>query len=278
MEMEVRTCADPVRFARMNTSELRENFLIDSLFEPGKLKLVYSDIDRMIVASAVPVGEKISLQAPKELLSDYFAERREIGVVNIGGPGTATVDGVEYSMEIKAVLYIGKGSKEVDFVSADKAKPALFYITSFTAHTAYPTTLLKQEDAVVLDYGSKAEANKRSIHCYFTEKGIQSCQLCIGITDLAEGSIWNTMPAHLHPTRSEVYLYFNMDPDTVLFHFLGEPDETRHIAVRNNQAVLSPSWSIHSGAGTKNYSFIWSMGGENKKTLDIDGVKTSDIK
>lgn len=278
MEMEVRTCADPARFARMNTAELRENFLIDSLFESGKLKLIYSDIDRMIVGSAVPVGQKISLEAPKELLSDYFAERREVGIVNIGAPGTVTVDGTKYSMEMKDVLYIGKGSKEVDFISADKAKPALFYITSFTAHATCPTTLLKQKDAVVLDYGSKAEANRRSIHCYFTEEGIKSCQICIGITDLAEGSVWNTMPAHLHPTRSEVYLYFNMEPGTVLFHFLGEPDETRHIAVRNNQAVLSPSWSIHSGAGTKNYSFIWSMGGENKRTLDIDGVKTSEIK
>jgi len=277
MQMEIRYAADPVRFARMNTAEMRENFLLDNLFEPGKLSLTYSSIDRLIVGSAVPLEEKIILGTPPELICEYFAQRREVGIVNIGASGIVTVDGRDYALQMKDVLYVGRGSREIVFASRNLAEPALFYITSFPAHAAYPTTLLPQKDAVILDYGSQEQANKRAIHCYFTEKGLKSCQLCLGITDLAPGSVWNTMPAHLHPTRSEVYLYFNITPDTVLFHFMGPPDETRSLTVRNNQAVLCPSWSIHSGVATKNYSFIWSMGGENKDTLNIRTVAPEEL-
>ncbi len=278
MKMNHIISADPIRIQRMNTKELRESFLLDKLFVWGQLNLFYIDVDRTIVGSAVPLNTEIKLDDPEELISEYFTENREIAVVNIGQKGAVTVDGKEFIMAKQDVLYIGRGSKDIFFKSFDAEKPALFYIASYNAHTTYPTALLKKEDAVVLDYGNEKEANKRKINCYFTEKGLKSCQLCLGITELAEGNVWNTMPSHLHPTRSEVYLYFDMDSDTVLFHFFGQPGETRHIIVKNNQAVISPSWSIHSGVATKRYTFLWVMGGENKKTLQIDGIKTTDLK
>ncbi|MBN2376025.1 MAG: 5-dehydro-4-deoxy-D-glucuronate isomerase [Sedimentisphaerales bacterium] len=277
--MEMRISSDPERFKRMTTDEIRSTFLVDNLFEPGVLKLIYSDVDRMILGSAVPVnGEKIKLDTPKELLCEFFTDRRELGVINIGPSGNVSVDNDEFNLDAKDVLYLGKGSRNIIFSSNDPSDPALFYLASYPAHAEYPTRLLKNADAVVLDYGSEAQANKRKINCYFTEQGLQSCQLCIGITDLAQGSVWNTMPAHLHPTRSEAYLYFNMDEDNVLFHIMGQPHETRHITVKNQQAVLSPSWSIHSGVATKSYSFLWAMGGEDKETLVIDKVNGFDIR
>jgi 4-deoxy-L-threo-5-hexosulose-uronate ketol-isomerase len=276
--MEIRYSTDPEHFKRMSSDELNRNFLINSLFKPGEIILTYSDIDRMIIGSVVPLERQLKLIASKELITDYFAQRREIGIVNIGSNGMVIVDGKEYSVANKDVLYIGRGSKEIIFSSRNSKSPALFYITSFPAHANCPTTLLKKADAVILDYGSEAEANKRKIHCYFTEKGIQSCQLTIGITELAPGCVWNTMPAHLHPTRAEAYLYFDMEDDSIVFHFMGRPDETRHVVARNGQAVLSPSWSIHCGVGTRNYSFVWAMGGENKETLTIDSVKMDEIK
>lgn len=276
--MKMCVSSDPERFKRMTTDELRKTYLIDDLFELGALQLFYTDIDRMIVGSAVPVKDEIALDTPKELLCEYFTERREIGIINIGASGKVSVDGEEFRLDAKDVLYIGKGSPDIIFSSDNPSNPSLFYIASYPAHAKFPTRLLKNKDAVVLDYGSEEEANKRKINCYFTEKGLQSCQLCIGITDLAAGSVWNTMPAHLHKTRSEAYLYFNVHEDTVLFHIMGEPNETRHIVVRNQQVVLSPSWSIHSGVATKNYSFLWAMGGEDKETLRIDQVASCDIK
>jgi 4-deoxy-L-threo-5-hexosulose-uronate ketol-isomerase len=271
--METRYAPDPVRFERMNTAEIRQHFLIDDLFAPGQVKLVYWHTDRMIIGSVTPTTAALALEAGQALRANYFAERREIGVINLGGEGQIRVDGVTYSLTKKDTLYIGRGSREIEFSSLAAANPALFYLVSLPAHQAYPAQLAKAEALEAAALGSQAEANQRKLYKVIHPEGIQSCQLVMGFTELAEGSIWNTMPAHTHERRSEVYLYFDLAPDAVVFHLLGQPTETRHIVVRNGQAALSPSWSIHSGAGTRNYTFVWAMGGENQAFSDMDGVK-----
>ncbi len=277
--MEVRYSPDKIGIKRMTTEELRKTFLISSLFIPGKVEMVYSDIDRSITGSAVPLDKPIKLKASKtEMASNYFAERREIGIINIGGKGKIIVDGKTYSMEFKDGLYIGRGSKEIIFQSVNSKSPAKFYFSSYPAHKEYPCVQIKFNEAQPNKLGSDKTANKRTINKYIYEKGVKSCQLVMGLTELEEGSNWNTMPVHTHQRRSEVYMYFNLNKDSCLFHFLGEPDETRHIVVRNQQAVLSPSYSIHSGVGTQNYSFIWSMGGENQDFDDMDWVEMKDLK
>ena len=270
--MEVRYLADQVRYQRMNTQELRDVFLLDKLFNRGKIDLVYTEADRGIVGSAVPTGSELKLEAGKELASEYFAERREVGIINIGAPGSVKVDGKAFDMENRDGLYISRGSREILFKSANASDPAYFYILSYPAHKEFPTMQAKLADAEAVNLGSKEEANKRTIYKYIHPAGIKSCQLVMGFTVLEEGSIWNTMSAHTHERRTEIYMYFDVAEKDIIFHFMGKPDETRHILVRNRQAVVSPSWSIHSGAGTRKYSFIWGMGGENQAFDDMDHV------
>ncbi len=276
--MEVRYSPDEKGFKKMTTEELREKFLI-KLFAKDRIPMVYSDIDRSITASAVPVKKQLELKASKkEMAAKYFAERREIGVINIGGKGSIVVDDKTFKMEYKDALYIGKNSKKIIFKSNSPKTPAKFYILSYPAHTEYPTTHAKFEDATPVKLGSLETSNKRTIYKYIYPGGIKSCQLVMGLTELETGSVWNTMPAHTHQRRSEIYMYFNLGKDDFVTHLMGKPDETRHIIIRDGEAVLSTSWSIHSGCGTKNYSFIWGMGGENQDFDDMDWVATKDMK
>ncbi|HEX9973069.1 MAG TPA: 5-dehydro-4-deoxy-D-glucuronate isomerase [bacterium] len=276
--MEVRYVADPVRFQRMTTNEIRDFFLVEKLFQPNEIYLLYSEVDRAIIGSAVPGKKKLALSASKELAADYFCERREIGVLNIGGAGEITVDGKIFNMENRDGLYIGKGSKEIVFSSDNAKEPAVFYLLSFPAHQTYPTKQAKLADAEAVQLGSAEAANKRTIYKYIHPRGIQSCQVVMGFTVLEPGSVWNTMPPHTHERRMEVYLYFDMAADTRVFHLMGTADETRHIAVANRQAVISPSWSLHSGVGTGAYTFCWGMGGENQTFEDMDGIEIGQIR
>ena len=278
MEMKIVNLPDAVRFERMNTAEIRESFLVDTLFVPGQINLVYSIQERMIVGSIVPTNQKILLGTYKELASEYFTERREIGLINIGDVGAIFVDGNKFVLEHKEALYIGRGAKKVEFVSENVSKPAQFYLVSLPAHTTYPTAKIGLKSAEPVHLGDEKNSNKRTIYKYIHEKGVKSCQLVMGMTELADGSIWNTMPAHTHIRRTEVYMYFGLDKDAVVFHYMGKPSETRHIVVRNGQAVISPIWSIHCGAGTKNYSFVWAMGGENQNYADMDVVPMDELK
>ena len=263
--------------------------MIDDLFQKDVIKLVYSHIDRIITGSAVPVKETLVLTAGDELRADYFLERREMGVINIGGAGVITIDGKEYTVAYKEGMYIGMGAKDISFASADAANPAKFYLNSAPAHKSYPTVLIKPEgtpeEGVVIvkdenkvELGCLADANHRTICKYILPGQVESCQLVMGMTKLEEGSVWNTMPCHTHDRRMEVYLYFDMKDDALVFHYMGEPTETRHIVMKNEQAVISPSWSIHSGCGTRAYTFIWGMVGENQAFDDMDGVTMQDIR
>ena len=270
--MEVRYTADNIRYQRMTTKELRESFLIESLFEQGKISLVYTDTDRAVVGSAVPTDKPLALSTAKELASDYFAQRREIGVINVGAKGSVTVDGQKFEMENRDGLYIGRGSKEISFRSEIPTAPAAFYLLSYPAHADYPTTHAKKADAAAVNLGTVEESNKRIIYKYIHPDGIKSSQLVMGFTEMEPGCVWNTMSAHTHERRTEVYMYFDVKDNNVVFHLMGMPSETRHLVVRNRQAVISPSWSIHSGTGTSCYSFIWGMGGENQKFDDMDGI------
>jgi len=269
--------ADRERYRRMTTEELREAYLIDNMFVPGEVTLCYTDVERSVIGSAVPTGGALTLPVHKELASDYFAQRREIGVINIGASGTVVVDGETFEMNNRDSLYIGRGSKEVEFSSASADEPAWFYIASYPAHKAYPTKLIRQAEANRLEMGSMEECNERVIHQSILPALVDTCQIVMGFTQLSSGSNWNTMPVHTHRRRTEVYMYFDLDEDQCVFHFMGEPDATRSIVVRNGQAVASPSWSIHSGVGTRNYTFIWAMGGENQEFPDMDHVAVKDL-
>ncbi len=275
--MDVRYTIGKNEYKRMTTAELREAFLVD-LFEAGKLNLLYTEVERSIVGAAVPTVAALTLEAGKELAADYFCQRREVGVLNIGAAGTITVDGTEYNMDNLDGLYIGRGSKEISFASADAANPARFHIVSYPAHTEYPTTQAKKADANELKLGTVEDCNKRTIYQYIHENGIKSCQLVMGFTALEPGSVWNTMPCHTHERRTEVYMYFGLDEDARVFHMMGPEDETRHITVADGQAVISPMWSIHSGCGTKAYTFCWAMGGENQRFDDMDHITIDNIK
>ena len=277
--MEVRYSPDPVAYRTMTQEQLRAAYLIETLFTPDTIPMVYSDIDRSITGSAVPVQRKLQLHASKkELAAEYFTERREIGVINIGGAGIIKADGKEFHLEGKDGLYIGRGTKEILFSSDDQSNPAEFYFVSYPAHTAYPTTLIRFSETECSPLGSQKEANKRTIHRYIHLRGVKSCQLVMGMTELEEGSVWNTMPPHTHVRRSEIYMYHNLPHNAMVVHLMGKPEETKHIVVRNKQAVLSPSWSIHAGGGTQAYSFIWGMGGENQVFEDMDAVAMDEIK
>ncbi|HDQ44226.1 MAG TPA: 5-dehydro-4-deoxy-D-glucuronate isomerase [bacterium] len=270
--MKTLYAADPVRYARMTTAEMRENFLLDDLFRAGTIQLVYSDVDRAVVGGAVPTSGTLTLAAADELRAAFFCERRELGVINTGEPGAVTVDDAVFRMENRDGLYIGRGSRSISFSSADAKKPACFYLLSYPAHAAHPTRQARKADAEAVPLGSDEACNKRTIYKYIHPAGIESCQLVMGFTELAEGSVWNTMPPHTHARRMEVYLYFDMDEDNIVFHLMGPADETRHLVVRDREAVLSPSWSLHSGAGIRRYSFVWGMGGENQAFDDMDGI------
>lgn len=275
--MDVRYTVGVNEYKRMNTQELRDAFQIN-IFETGQLNLLYCEVERGIVGAAVPTTETLKLEAGKELAADYFCQRREVGVLNIGGNGTVTVDGTEYAMDNLDGLYIGKGSKEISFASADAAAPARFYLLSYPAHAEYPTKQAKKADANALHLGTVEDANKRTIYQYIHENGIQSCQLVMGFTALEAGSVWNTMPCHTHERRTEVYMYFGLEENTKVFHFMGPGDETRHLAMSNEQCAISPMWSIHSGCGTQAYTFCWGMGGENQRFDDMDHIAIKDIK
>ncbi len=277
--MEVRYSPDKNGFKKLTTDELRDSFLIDTLFKKNQIPMVYSDVDRSITGSAVPVGKSLKLIATKkEMAAEYFTERREVGVINIGEKGVIILDKKKYVMEHYDALYIGRGTKQVEFQSANPKKPAKFYFVSYPAHKEYPSKHIKHTDATPVKLGSLADSNSRTISKYIHSEILQTCQLAMGLTILNEGSVWNTMPAHTHQRRSEVYMYFDMQPDSFVVHLLGEPKETRHIIMRNEQAVLSTSWSMHSGCGTKNYTFIWAMGGENQVYDDMDWISMQELK
>jgi 4-deoxy-L-threo-5-hexosulose-uronate ketol-isomerase len=276
--MEIRYATNPVDSKQYTTEKLREEFLIQSLFVNGEINMVYSHYDRVIVGGAIPTGPALTLNAGDKLQTDFFLERREVGIINIGPKGRVAVDGQEYELNKRDCLYVGLGNREVTFHSNDTANPARFYFVSSTAHKEYPTRVLPISDAEPVKLGSDSESNKRTIYKYIHEDGLQSCQLMMGMTLLEPNNMWNTMPAHIHDRRMEVYLYFDMDEESRVFHFMGQPNETRHLVVKNEEAVLSPPWSIHSGVGTNNYTFIWAMAGENYTFKDMELIKMEDLK
>lgn len=277
--MEVRYSPDKEGFKKFTTDELRKSFLIENLFIKNAIPVVYSDVDRSITGSAVPLGKTLKLSATKkEMAAEYFAQRREIGIINIGGKGMITVDNKKYSMNNSDALYVGRGSKNVLMSSTDSKNPAMFYFVSYPAHTSYPTKQIKRKDAESVQLGTIADANKRIIYKYILPGKVDSCQLVMGLTILAAGSVWNTMPVHTHQRRSEIYMYFGLKKDSIVVHLLGDPRETRHVIIRDKQAVLSTSWSMHSGVGTQNYSFIWAMGGENQAFDDMDWIAMKDLR
>lgn len=276
--MEIRYASSNKDAKSYDTTRLREEFLIQDLFQPNKIKLVYSHYDRIIAGGACPTTEVVKLAGGKELGSNFFLERRELGVINVGGPGVITLDGKDYELNYKDGIYVGMGVKEVSFKSLDAKNPAKFYINSAPAHKAYPTVKISLEDARKVKLGSIETSNKRTINQYIHPEVCKSCQLVMGMTALEDGSVWNSMPCHTHDRRMEVYFYFDMADDARVFHFMGEPTETRHIIMKNDEAVISPSWSIHSGAGTGSYTFIWGMVGENQTFDDMDHVAMEDLR
>ena len=276
--MEVRYSPDPVRFSRMTTQEVRKNFMVETLFKPDSIEMLYSDVDRAIVGSAVPVQKTLELSSADELRADFFCQRRELGVLNIGSAGTVTVDGKQYAVDNKDSLYIGRGSKAISFVSNNPKDPAKFYLLSYPAHAEYPTIHIQVQQATPVELGSVEASNKRTIYKCIHPDAVKSCQLVMGFTILEPGCVWNTMPPHTHERRMEVYMYFDIAEDVRVFHLMGKPNETRHIVLKNEQAVVSPSWSIHSGVGTGAYTFCWGMGGENQAFDDMDHLTMDDIK
>jgi 4-deoxy-L-threo-5-hexosulose-uronate ketol-isomerase len=264
--------ADEVRYPRMSTAELRSTFLLEDLFEPATVKLVYLDLDRTVIGSAVPLTVPLELPCPKELRASAFNERRELGVLNIGGAGAVHVDGEAHALGKRDALYIGKGEHKVSFSSDDANLPAEFYLLSYPAHAVNPTGLARAADATPTSLGEAATANRRKITKLIHADGVRSCQLVMGFTELEEGSVWNTMPPHTHMRRSEVYLYFDVPKEHRVMHLMGPPSETRHLVVADKQVVISPGWSIHAGVGSASYSFCWGMGGENQVYTDMDAV------
>jgi 4-deoxy-L-threo-5-hexosulose-uronate ketol-isomerase len=276
--MDIRQAVSPEQMKSLDTEEIRKRFLIEGLFAKDEINLVYSHIDRIIVGGACPRDQALDLRVTKELGVDFFLQRRELGVINIGSQGTVAVDGQDYPLDRKECLYVGLGFREVSFRSQDRNHPAKFYLNSAPAHATYPLVKLSMKDAQRLDLGTPDKANVRTIYQFIHPSVLKSCQLVMGITMLQPNSTWNTMPSHTHDRRMEVYLYFDLPDDSLVFHLLGEPKETRHIVVRNEEAVISPSWSIHSGVGTSNYTFIWGMVGENQTFTDMDQIPMSELK
>ena len=275
--MEIRYAHHPEDFKTYTTEKMRQQFLIPSVMVPGEITLVYSHVDRIIAGGIVPI-EPLALKAGKEMGVSFFLERRELGIINVGPQGTVTLDGETHILDNTDGLYVGLGVKEVLFSSSDPKNPARFYINSTPAHKEFPTTKILRKDIQPAALGSLAQSNERKIYKYIHPLGVKSCQLVMGMTALETGSMWNTMPTHTHERRMEVYFYFNMPEDSVVFHMMGQPQETRHLVIRNEHAAISPSWSIHSGVGTVNYTFIWGMAGENQTFDDMDHVPMSVLK
>lgn len=262
--------ADPARYPHMTTAQLRETFLIDSLYEPGAVRLAYVDLDRTVAGIAAPTTGRLPLPTDHDLRAQYFTERRELGALNVGGSGSITVNGKDHTLENLDCLYIGRGNAEVSFASKELSSPAIFYLLSYPAHAAYPVALVRKQEASPTVIGSAETCNLRTVSKYIYLGGVKSCQLVMGVTHLHAGSVWNTMPPHTHMRRSEVYLYFNLAQEAVVFHLMGPPGETRHLVMKELEAVVSPGWSIHAGVGTRAYSFCWGMGGENQDYGDMD--------
>jgi 4-deoxy-L-threo-5-hexosulose-uronate ketol-isomerase len=276
--MEIRFQNSPKEVKGMCTEELRSNFLVRDMMKADELTLVYSHYDRVIVGGIKPVQQKIALQNEAELRADYFLQRRELGIINVGGAGTVEVDGTHYDLNKLDALYLGKGTQSVYFASKSADSPACFFLMSTTAHHSYPNTKMAKEDAATVHLGEQATANKRTIYKYIHADGIQSCQLVMGVTALEDGSVWNSVPPHTHTRRMEVYFYFDLPEKDRIFHLMGEPTETRHLVTANHEAVISPPWSVHCGPGTTNYTFIWAMAGENYTFTDMDPVAIADMR
>jgi 4-deoxy-L-threo-5-hexosulose-uronate ketol-isomerase len=268
----------PEDFKRYDTATIRSRFLIDNQVQPGKINCTYTHYDRMIVGFANPTDTQLLLPNYPNLRAEYFLERREIGIINVAGDGVVVADGITYDVKKLDCLYLGKGTKSVHFVSKNSNEPAVFYLLSAPAHAKYPTTLLTHADAVKVTLGSASTANHRTINKYIHLEGTKSCQLVMGLTILHDGSVWNTMPSHVHDRRMEAYFYFDVPEGQKIFHYMGEGNETRHITMNNYDAVVSPPWSIHSGSGTASYSFIWGMAGENLDYTDMDPIAITDLR
>lgn len=275
---EERYAYHPEDFKAYGTEKIRKEFLIEKLMDPGKIRMVYSSIERYIVGGAVPLEDALLLETIDPLKAEYFCQRREVGVINVAGPGSIIVDETEYKMNFKDAIYIGRGSKEVFFRSDDAENPAHFYINSAPAHKEYPTKHISMGDANVLHLGALETSNERNINQLLINGVVQTCQLQMGMTELKPGSVWNTMPPHQHSRRNEVYFYFNVPEGQAICHFMGQPQETRHLWLQNEQAVISPEWSIHAAAGTSNYIFIWGMAGENLDYTDMDVITPTDLR
>lgn len=276
--MKTRLMPSPRETAVLDTDELRDSFLLTDLFTAGEIRLVYTDLDRAIIGAAVPVDGELALPNDDALKAEFFCQRRELGVLNLGGAGRVKVDGVVFELGSHDCLYVGRGSRAVGFASASAASPAAFYLVSYPAHAAHPTTKATRADANRVELGSREEANERTIFQYIHEAGLKSCQLVMGFTEFKPGGVWNTMPCHTHDRRSEVYCYFDVPPAHRVLHLMGEPSQTRPLWVADRQVVLSPPWSIHCGCGTASYRFVWAMGGENQAFTDMDRVEIGDLR
>ncbi|MCX6337546.1 MAG: 5-dehydro-4-deoxy-D-glucuronate isomerase [Bacteroidetes bacterium] len=276
--MQIRFQNSPVETSKMSTDELRNNFLIQNLMKPGNIELVYSHYDRMIIGGVVPLKESISLPNEGELKATYFLERRELGIINVGGAGIVTADGIDYQISRLESVYLGKGTNNVSFSSVDAEAPAYFYLLSTPAHMSYPNRKMTKEEAAPVNLGDIATSNKRTIYKYIHNDGISSCQLVMGLTVLEAGSVWNSVPPHTHTRRMEAYFYFDVHPDHRVMHFMGEPQETRHLVIGNNEVAISAPWSMHFGVGTASYGFIWGMAGENKEFTDMDPQPIATLK
>jgi 4-deoxy-L-threo-5-hexosulose-uronate ketol-isomerase len=275
---ETRYASSPEAVKKSDTTELRKEFLIDNLMKKDEIVLVYTHYDRYIAGSAVPVSSPLKLETIDPLKSENFLDRRELGVINVGGDGVITVDGQAFELTYKDALYIGQGSKDVQFESNDSSNPAKFYLNSAPAHHAFPSKKVSKDQAKKLELGSLETANARTVNQMIVSSIVETCQLQMGMTELKTGSVWNTMPAHVHDRRMEVYLYIEVPEGQSVCHFMGQTNETRHIWMQNEQAVISPPWSIHSGSGTSNYTFIWGMAGENLDYGDMDVCNIKDLK
>lgn len=276
--MQQRYATSPEHLTRMGTAELRSRYLVEDLFVPGEVHAVYTHEDRVVLAGVTPTDAPLTLAGYPELRSEQFFARREAGIVNVGGTGTAVVDGVEHTVVHGACLYVGRGASNPVFTSADAATPAKFYVFSAPAHTAYPTVLTEPGTGDVRELGDAVTSNRRTLNRYIHHDGVRSCQVVMGVTQLHPGSTWNTMPAHTHERRTECYLYFDLPDDARVIHFCGTPQETRHLVVANEQATIAPSWSVHSGVGTAAYTFVWAMAGENQDYDDMDAFPVAQMR
>ncbi len=280
--MDKRYSVNPTHFMRMTTAETRREFLIESLFRPGEVRFTYSHIDRMVVLGAQPTQEPLPLERGMDVWASFgvtrFLDRRELGIFNVGGTGTVFADGSAYPMDARDCLYLPMGTQDVSFLSNDAGNPAKFYMVSAPAHARHEAKRIKIVDAAKRELGSAESCNRRVINQFIHPSVLKTCQLSMGLTTLTPGCVWNTMPPHTHERRMEIYFYFDLPENSAVFHMMGMPDETRHIIVENEQAVISPSWSIHAGAGTSAYSFIWAMGGENQAFDDMDNLEIGDLR